>query len=113
MTWPVDHDGTTADEIPYGASVFRTIWDDHRGYDAVPVGRSGWYSGRQLIMVAVSPGAYIEAMMIGTGHIADDDIADAIRRVRQLAPVPSEAIAGYQSGPSPASTEGHVYREAM
>lgn len=92
MTWPTDSDGTTADQLPYGYSVYRSIWDDRRGYapEVLPDGLDE--SGRETILIVLSPGAYISGTLAGQGKVPGQDpegsrklILDALAVVRRTA----------------------------
>lgn len=103
--WPVDHDGTTAEDLPYGYSYFPTLFDDKRGYDPLIVGHGIDDNGRETIMIALSPGAYLSATLIGQGEVPGQDpgkseevILEALREVRRTAePTPG----GDGAGPPP------------
>lgn len=71
IPFPPESAGLTPDDIPYGYSMYRTIWDDHRGYDRKAVDASTDENGRTVIMVALSPGEYIRATMVSAGWAAD------------------------------------------
>lgn len=67
IPYPPESAGITADEIPYGYSHYRTIWDDKRGYDRKAVGETTDENGRQVIKVALSPSQYIDVTMVSAG----------------------------------------------
>lgn len=67
IPFPPESAGITADDIPYGYSHYRTIWDDKRGYAPKAVGVSTDENGREVIMVALSPSQYIAVTMVSAG----------------------------------------------
>jgi hypothetical protein len=75
IPWPSTHTGLTADDLPYGYSVFNHILDDGRGYAPAVVGHDVDEDGRTVILVALSPGRYVPVTMVmqggDLGHTAE------------------------------------------
>lgn len=67
VPYPTLHTGLTPDDIPYGYSAYNTIFDDGRGYDPQVVGHDTDENGRQVIIVALSPGNYVGCTMVSVG----------------------------------------------
>jgi hypothetical protein len=68
IPWPSTHTGLTADDLPYGYSVFNHILDDGRGYAPAVVSHDVDEDGRTVIMVALSPGRYVPVTMVLAGQ---------------------------------------------
>lgn len=80
--WPVDHDGTGPDDLPYDYSMFPTLFDDKRGYAPLVVGHGMDDTGRETIMVALSPGSYLSATVISAGEVPGQDPGMVVPRVQ-------------------------------
>lgn len=70
IPFPPESAGITPDEIPYGYSHYRTIWDDKKGYARAIVGKTTDENGREVIMIALSPGVYVPVTMVSAGQAA-------------------------------------------
>lgn len=105
IPFPPESAGITADEIPYGYSHYRTIWDDKRGYAPKTVGVSTDENGRMVIKVALSPGQYIDATMVSAGWGRED--AEAILRglIIDLAKSADPSPKGSSTGSARASVQ--------
>lgn len=68
IPWPTLHTGLEPKDIPIGYHAFDTIWDDDRGYEPRVVGYETDADGRQVILLAISPGAVISATMVSAGQ---------------------------------------------
>jgi hypothetical protein len=91
IPFPPESAGLTADDIPYGYSMYRSIWDDKRGYARKAVGSSLDENGRLVIMVALSPGQYVPATMVSAGWApdqAEDTLLGMITEVVTAEPGP-------------------------
>jgi hypothetical protein len=67
IPFPPESEGITPDEIPYGYSAYRNIWEDKSGYDRTAVGETTDENGRTVIMIALSPGRYVPVTMVSAG----------------------------------------------
>lgn len=68
MSISPDFPGASADEIPYGYSMYRSVWDDKSGYRPIIVGHETQPNGRQMIMIALAPAIYVHAMLVSAGQ---------------------------------------------
>lgn len=112
IPWPTTHTGLTPADIPKEYSAFTTIWDDHRGYEPKIVGREIDDHGREVILVALSPGVMITTTLISTGQTPEDSgstLVQAIKAMRQNADRVERQL-GHGAPGSPAL--GHDPREA-
>lgn len=67
IPYPTLHAGLTAEDVPYGYSAYTTVFDDGRGYEPVVIGSEVDENGRLVIIVALSPGAYVRCTMVSAG----------------------------------------------
>lgn len=72
IPFPPESAGLTADDIPYGYSHYRTIWDDDSGYERAAVGSETDENGRLVILLALSPGRYVPVTMVSAGWAAGE-----------------------------------------
>lgn len=63
---------TTPEELPWGYSIYRSIWDDLSGYEPMIVGSDTDPTGREVILIALSPGQYVSATMILRTSVAGE-----------------------------------------
>jgi hypothetical protein len=68
IPYPTLHGGLTPDDIPYGYSAYRTVFDDGTGYEPQIVGIDETPESRLVIMVALSPGTYVACTMVLAGQ---------------------------------------------
>lgn len=54
----------SAEDVPYGYNVFPDIWNDGRGYEPIIVGRERSDTGREVILISLSPGQVISATLV-------------------------------------------------
>lgn len=90
--WPTSYDGTTPEELPYNYSAYPTLFDDLSGYEPKVVGMQLAPDGREVILVALSPGRVISSTLVGQGKVPGQDPSgssrvtlDAIDAVRRAA----------------------------
>lgn len=105
IPFPPESAGLTADDIPYGYSYYRTIWDDKRGYKPMAVGDSTDENGRQVIKVALSPGQYIEVTMVSAGGDPEQASADLIAMIAEATKLPDLPAKGSSTGSARASLD--------
>lgn len=112
IPWPTTHTGLTPADIPKEYSAFTTIWDDHRGYEPKIVGREIDDHGREVILIALSPGVMITTTLISAGSAPEDSAAKAVAAIKALRERASleSGLAPPEATADPAS--GHDTREA-
>lgn len=91
IPFPPESAGITADEIPYGYSAYRTIWDDKIGYTRMAVGNTTDENGRMVIMIALSPGRYVPATMVSAGWAADQAETALLGMITEAVEAPGSA----------------------
>jgi hypothetical protein len=85
IPYPTLHGGLTPDDIPYGYSAYRTVFDDGTGYEPQIVGIDETPESRLVIMVALSPGTYVACTMVLAGQDpeqASDTVLDAFQTMQ-------------------------------
>lgn len=111
IPFPPESAGLTADDIPYGYSHYRTIWDDKRGYKPVAVGTSTDENGRQVIKVALSPSQYIEVTMVSAGWGPGEAEATLLGLIANVAGTPDLPAKGSSTGSARASLDRGLEKE--
>lgn len=91
IPYPPESAGITADEIPYGYSHYRTIWDDKRGYARTVVGEETDENGRSVIMVALSPGQYVSVTLVSAERPAEQAGTGLLRMITEAVEAPDRA----------------------
>lgn len=71
MSISPDFPGASADDIPYGYSMYRTVLDGKTGYSPIVVGHETQPNSREMIMIALGPGVYSHAMLVSAGQSID------------------------------------------
>lgn len=105
IPFPPESAGIMADDIPYGYSHYRTIWDDKRGYAPKAVGVSTDESGREVIMVALSPSQYIAVTMVSAGWGPGKAETTLLGMITELTDSRDPAGKGSPTGPARASVK--------
>lgn len=85
IPFPTLHTGLTPDDIPYGYSMFPSIWDDLSGYEPRVVGHETDDAGRMVILVALSPWSKIATTVVSAGQTpeaAGEAVLEAVRALR-------------------------------
>lgn len=67
IPYPTLHAGLTPEDLPYGYTAYQTVFDDGSGYAPAVVGSETDENGRLVIIVALSPGAYVRCTMVSAG----------------------------------------------
>lgn len=106
IPFPPESAGLTADDIPYGYSHYRSIWDDKRGYKPTPVGSSTDENGRMVIMIALSPGQYIPVTMVSAGWDVEQAGAALVAMIAEATRLPDIVPKGSSTGSARASMDG-------
>lgn len=112
IPFPPDSAGLTADDIPYGYSHYRTIWDDKAGYERRAVGSRTDENGRTVIMVALSPGQYIEATMVSAGQAVAEASTTLLGMITEVVEAPGQAGHHPRTGSARAPDQGSLNGEA-
>lgn len=105
IPYPPESAGITADDIPYGYSHYRTIWDDKRGYERRAVDSSYDENGRQVIKVALSPSQYIEVTLVSAGWGPGEAEATLLGLIANMAELPGIPAKGSSTGSARASLD--------
>lgn len=91
IPFPPESAGVTADEIPYGYSHYRTIWDDKKGYSRTTVGDTTDENGRMVIMLALSPGVYVPVTMVSAGWTTEQASSTLLGMITEAVDAPDSA----------------------
>ena len=90
--------------MPYDYSAYPTLFDDLSGYAPAIVGMSLGPDGREVILIALSPGKVISSTLVGQGKVPGQDpsgssalVLAALSAVRRDAKPGTE---GNHAGPS-------------
>ena len=105
IPFPPESAGLTADDIPYGYSHYRTIWDDKRGYKPMAVGSSTDENGRKVIMIALSPGQYVPVTMVSAGWGPGQAEDALLGLIAELTKLPDLVAKGSSTGSARASMD--------
>ena len=112
VPWPTTHTGLTPDDIPYGYSAFNSVLDDGRGYEPVVVGHEWDDFGQLVILVALSPGAYISVTVVSAGQTPGEAGEAVLTALGSIVTQPSSLSNPAREGTQGSPVPGHKSREA-
>lgn len=109
---PVLSGGLTPAEIPYGYSAYATVFNDLRGYQPTVVGHELDNSSRQVIIVALSPGAYVRCTLVSAGWDVEQASREVVRAFTRASVTDVPACQAPDTGSARAPVTGPRNREA-
>lgn len=84
LPWPTLHSGLTPADIPIDYSAYTSVLDDGRGYAPVVVGSETDDHGREVILVALSPGVYQAFTLVSAGAVGEAAAEALVRALGHL-----------------------------
>lgn len=111
IPFPPESAGLTPDDIPYGYSAYRTIWDDKMGYARQAVGSYTDENGRLVILIALSPGQYVPVTMVSAGWATDQAESTVLGLITNALGRPGQAGHHPRTGSARASVGGALREE--